>query len=75
MSNPKSPDHETELLQRFAADRAMIVRLAHQQEPALTSASLLERMRQDEALERLRTHWQAGADPFDLGNLPATPVD
>jgi len=75
MSNPQTPDHETELLRRFAADRAMIVRLAHQLEPALTSASLLERMRQDEALEHLRTHWQAGADPFDLGNIPSTPAD
>ena len=75
MNNQQPPDHETDLLQRFIANREMIIRLAHQVEPALTSASLLRQMRQDEALEFLRTHWQSGADPFDLGNLPSTPVD
>ena len=67
MKHSMSPDHESEHLLRFAQERDAIVRLAHQQQPALTSAHLLDQMHLDEALEHLRTRWRAGLDPFDLG--------
>jgi hypothetical protein len=71
-SDPFGNDHEAERLRAFAQERALIVRLAHMSNPALTSEALLEQMQWHEALEALRTRWHTDADQHDPGDPAPT---
>lgn len=60
-------DHETELRRQFEARRGDFLRLAREYPAAMRAVQLDALVRQNDALQALRTKWQASSDPRDLG--------